>query len=148
MKSPFASNERAETRLDGDHLASSKPSEIELNTSTRLFTCLLATAAVSACATDPKSEQRSDDSRSAAFHLLPLQKTDAPLMRYIVAGKTYYWARSPCCDLPNPLYDERGKYVCAPSGGFSGLGDGKCPDLVKAMSAVKGELVPNPFYKP
>ena len=32
-----------------------------------------------------------------------------------------------CCDQFNPLYDADGRYICAPSGGFSGSGDGKCP---------------------
>ena len=37
-----------------------------------------------------------------------------------------YLATAPCCDLFNGLYDREGRYVCAPTGGFSGAGDGKC----------------------
>ncbi|MEO6277899.1 DUF6970 domain-containing protein [Roseateles sp.] len=32
-----------------------------------------------------------------------------------------------CCDQFNPLYDAEGRFICAPSGGFGGAGDGKCP---------------------
>jgi len=44
-------------------------------------------------------------------------------------GKKVYYTISPCCDQLNPIYDEDGKYICSPDGGFNGTGDGKCPDI-------------------
>ncbi|WP_457391396.1 DUF6970 domain-containing protein [Roseateles sp. P5_E1] len=32
-----------------------------------------------------------------------------------------------CCDQFNQLYNAEGRFICAPSGGFGGAGDGKCP---------------------
>lgn len=42
-------------------------------------------------------------------------------------GQPFYLVQSLCCDQFNPLYDAQGRYVCAPSGGFGGHGDGRCP---------------------
>lgn len=41
-------------------------------------------------------------------------------------GKTVYYIPPKCCDIPSELYDENGKLICYPDGGFVG-GDGKCP---------------------
>lgn len=41
-------------------------------------------------------------------------------------GQNAYLLISPCCDMPNHLFDEAGVRLCAPSGGFTGRGDGKC----------------------
>jgi hypothetical protein len=35
------------------------------------------------------------------------------------------------------LYDAAGKSMCAPDGGFSGQGDGKCPDFFQASGNKK-----------
>ncbi|MBI3138299.1 MAG: hypothetical protein HYZ15_06925 [Sphingobacteriales bacterium] len=48
---------------------------------------------------------------------------------YEYNGKKVYLFTMPCCDFFNPVYDEQCKQLCAPSGGFSGKGDGKCPDF-------------------
>lgn len=39
-----------------------------------------------------------------------------------------------CCDQFNPLYDAEGRFICAPSGGFGGVGDGKCPAWAHGLS--------------
>lgn len=41
-------------------------------------------------------------------------------------NKVAYYIPPRCCDIPSELYDENGKLICYPSGGFAG-GDGKCP---------------------
>lgn len=43
-----------------------------------------------------------------------------------------YLVTAPCCDRFNPLYDREGRRICAPTGGFSGAGDGTCPAWVGA----------------
>ena len=48
-------------------------------------------------------------------------------------GRAYYQFTAPCCDIPHPLYDAEGRYVCAPRGGFAGEGDGRCPEWVRGL---------------
>lgn len=55
-------------------------------------------------------------------------------------GRTVYEIQAGCCDRFNELYDAQGTYLCAPSGGFTGRGDGKCPDAAAAREAA-GEQV-------
>lgn len=50
-------------------------------------------------------------------------------------GRRFYRVQSPCCDHFHPLYDSTGRYVCAPSGGFTGHGDGRCPAWVATLRA-------------
>ena len=39
-----------------------------------------------------------------------------------------------CCDQFNRLYDAEGRFICAPSGGFGGAGDGKCPAWAQGLA--------------
>lgn len=45
-------------------------------------------------------------------------------------GRPAYLVYGPCCDHWNRLYDAEARLICAPSGGFAGEGDGKCPAWV------------------
>jgi len=56
---------------------------------------------------------------------------------YIYNGRTVYLFTARCCDQFNVLYDSSCSMICAPSGGFSGRGDGKCPDFEKNAHFVK-----------
>jgi hypothetical protein len=49
-------------------------------------------------------------------------------------GTSLYLIHSPCCDLFNYLYTVEGKVFCAPSGGFAGGGDGRCPPGIGPVS--------------
>lgn len=60
---------------------------------------------------------------------LPVQNPAMEVWQWKVDDKYYYLVSSPCCDQMNFLYDENCLRVCAPSGGFTGRGDGKCPDF-------------------
>jgi hypothetical protein len=51
----------------------------------------------------------------------------ARISRWEVDGLTYYALDPGCCDQFIELYDEDCNYVCAPSGGIGGQGDGLCP---------------------
>lgn len=53
----------------------------------------------------------------------------ATVWEWKVDGKTYYYITSDCCDQFNYLYDDNCNEVCAPDGGFTGAGDGQCPDF-------------------
>lgn len=56
----------------------------------------------------------------------------SPYIQSVLApdGRPVYLFTAPCCDIGNPLYDAEGRFICAPSGGFTGQGDGKCPAWV------------------
>lgn len=58
-----------------------------------------------------------------------VQNPPAKVWEWKADGKTYYYFTSNCCDQFNYLYDDKCKQVCAPEGGFSGHGDGNCPDF-------------------
>jgi hypothetical protein len=54
--------------------------------------------------------------------------------KVIYAGNSAYLIPSPCCDKFDYFYDARGVIVCAPSGGFTGRGDGSCPEILGTAS--------------
>ena len=56
---------------------------------------------------------------------------------YLYKDKKVYLAIAQCCDFFNLLYDENCKEICAPTGGFTGKGDGKCPDFEKEAKLIK-----------
>lgn len=49
--------------------------------------------------------------------------------QYTNHGQIVFLVSPGCCDMFTELYDEECNYICAPSGGFTGKGDGKCVDL-------------------
>lgn len=53
---------------------------------------------------------------------------DAALMSFWGPGeRPIYLVMAPCCDQFNRLYDAEARYICSPSGGFGGSGEGDCP---------------------
>ena len=55
----------------------------------------------------------------------------ASFTRCVFKNQVVYYLPSRCCDIPSILYDENGNSICAPDGGFTGKGDGRCPDFFK-----------------
>lgn len=52
------------------------------------------------------------------------------------SSPTYYMIESECCDRFNVVLDCNCKYICAPSGGITGNGDGLCsPEIVDYSSS-------------
>lgn len=58
-----------------------------------------------------------------------LRNPPAKVWKWEVGGNTYFYFTSDCCDQYNYLYDNECNVVCAPDGGFTGNGDGNCPDF-------------------
>ena len=56
------------------------------------------------------------------------------IAKYTYNGQTVYYISSGCCDKFDDVYNLQGQYLCAPSGGFTGRGDGKCTDFDKKSS--------------
>jgi hypothetical protein len=57
------------------------------------------------------------------------RKPPIEVWKWEVDGNTYYYFVSDCCDQYNYLFTSNCEMVCAPDGGFSGKGDGKCPEF-------------------
>ncbi len=71
----------------------------------------------------------------AHYKSVPLEGSPRSISRYIYKGEpVYYVPPMWCCDIPSLLYDGKGNLICRPDGGFTGLGDGKCPDFLKERS--------------
>jgi len=52
-------------------------------------------------------------------------------------GVSYYYFTAACCDQFSELYDADCNFVCAPDGGFSGMGDGNCvPGILNATKTL------------
>ena len=61
----------------------------------------------------------------------------AEIYEYEYDGKKVYAISANCCDFFNTVVDSECNYVCAPSGGFTGRGDGKCTDFFKVAKQVR-----------
>lgn len=63
--------------------------------------------------------------------------TERPLSirQFGYKGAVVYHFTSQCCDQLNYLYDATGTIICAPDGGFSGSGNGQCPDFADTSTA-------------
>ena len=59
----------------------------------------------------------------------PKQNPAATIYEYQYRGRTVYTISANCCDQFNMVYDECLNPICAPSGGITGRGDGRCPDF-------------------
>ena len=59
----------------------------------------------------------------------PKWNPPAEVNEYVYNGKKVYLFSADCCDQFNTLVDSACNPVCAPSGGITGKGDGKCPDF-------------------
>ncbi len=53
----------------------------------------------------------------------------AKVYRYNYNGATVYFIPQYCCDAFSVLLDSKCQPICAPDGGISGGGDGKCKDF-------------------
>lgn len=51
------------------------------------------------------------------------------IWQYEYKGQTVYYVTSYCCDFPSQLYDTNCNLICSPDGGYTGKGDGKCPEF-------------------
>lgn len=56
-----------------------------------------------------------------------VQNPPAQVWEWNVDGASYYYITADCCDQYNLLYDSNCNIICAPDGGITGNGDGKCP---------------------
>ncbi len=72
-----------------------------------------------------------------AIKTKPKWNPPAEVNEYTYQGKHVYLFSADCCDQYNELVDENCKYICAPSGGLTGKGDGQCPEFSTNAQFVK-----------
>lgn len=74
--------------------------------------------------------------RQINLYETPTKQASSQVTRKLIyAGMPAYLIPSPCCDKFDYLYDARGVVLCAPSGGFTGRGDGSCPEALGTRAA-------------
>ena len=56
---------------------------------------------------------------------------------YRYQGKKVYLLTADCCDQYNKLYDADCNYICSPTGGIAGQGDGKCTDFLQKAEHIR-----------
>jgi hypothetical protein len=67
----------------------------------------------------------------------PKWSPPAQVNEYRYNGKTVFVFTSDCCDQFETAWDENCNYVCAPSGGITGRGDGSCADFNSSSTHVR-----------
>lgn len=67
----------------------------------------------------------------------PKWNPPAEVHEYNYSGKRVFYFSSNCCDRYNMVFDDKCEYICAPSGGVTGKGDGKCADFNTKAQYVK-----------
>lgn len=67
----------------------------------------------------------------------PVQNPPARVEEYLFEGMRVFVFSAPCCDFFANAFDEHCSYICAPSGGFTGRGDGQCPTFAKEAKLVR-----------
>ncbi|MFD1139740.1 DUF6970 domain-containing protein [Larkinella insperata] len=60
----------------------------------------------------------------------PVWNPPAQVYRYAFKGQEVYYIPPRCCDIPGVVIANCDT-LCAPDGGFSGKGDGRCPEFSK-----------------
>lgn len=94
-------------------------------------------------ATAENNEQAKDPVPSCVRKLIDDESKQSPpntpvqVDEYSYQGKRVYLITAHCCDQYNMLYDDNCKAICAPSGGFTGRGDGQCKDFDSTAKHVK-----------
>jgi hypothetical protein len=88
---------------------------------------ILAALGPSACSANPPAADPALANLIAELAAAPLANPPHRILRYRYEGSTVYYVPAICCDQPSELYDDQGRVICRPDGGFSGRGDGRCP---------------------
>lgn len=70
----------------------------------------------------------------AGFEAEPVANPPAAVWQYRYRGQDVFYVPPSCCDVPSQVYTADGAPLCQPDGGFSGRGDGQCPDFAAARS--------------
>ncbi len=96
---------------------------------TFLLIALLAGAAEAGAGEETADRPAWVDALIASFEAAPVANPPLSITRFTYHEATVYFVPARCCDIPSRLYDAEGTPLCAPDGGFTGRGDGRCRDF-------------------
>ena len=98
-----------------------------------LALCICASLATASCSQPSSTDDNPQWVKDliTAFQSDPVGNPPQSIWRYEYRHQTVYYIPPQCCDQYSQLYDANGKVVCAPDGGITGDGDGRCPDFFK-----------------
>ena len=68
------------------------------------------------------------------FKSEPVGNPPQSIWKYEYKGQTVFYVPPQCCDFFSSLFDANGKLICAPDGGLTGRGDGRCSDFLTART--------------
>ena len=103
-----------------------------------LFTLVIfLTIAAKKCGTQNENIPTCIQQKIDQIKKQPKWNPPAEVHEYNYKGKRVFYFSSNCCDQYNVVYDENCNYVCAPSGGYTGKGDGKCADFKENAKEVR-----------
>lgn len=71
------------------------------------------------------------------FKSEPVGNPPQSIWQYTYKKQIVYYVPPQCCDQFSTLYDKDGNIICAPDGGMTGSGDGKCPDFFEERTNEK-----------
>ena len=67
--------------------------------------------------------------RIAQLQKADTQNPPAKVYQYSYKGEPVYYFTADCCDMYNVVVNSQCDTLCAPDGGFTGKGDGRCADF-------------------
>ncbi|RYF78310.1 MAG: hypothetical protein EOO39_01805 [Cytophagaceae bacterium] len=73
----------------------------------------------------------------AQMQKAPVRNPRGSVTQYTYKGRAVYYIPSDCCDGFNSLRDADCNTICAPDGGLSGGGDGRCSDFYQTATDKK-----------
>jgi hypothetical protein len=94
------------------------------------YTLLILILFLSSClqTTEPEYPEWVDQ-LITQFKSEPVGNPPQSIWRYEYKEQIVYYVPPQCCDQFSLLYDSEGNVICAPDGGISGTGDGRCSDF-------------------
>ncbi len=102
-----------------------------------LLACML-TLGFGNCSNSPTAGGGSNpawvDSLITEYQNAPVGNPPREIYKYDYQGKPVYYLPPQCCDQLSTLYAADGSVLCAPDGGLTGRGDGKCSDFFQART--------------
>jgi len=105
----------------------------------KIIILLLLFLIISSCkhATSPDENPEWVTNLIAKYESEPVGDPPQSIWRYEYKCQTVYYVPPQCCDQYSILYDVNGNRICAPDGGFTGRGDGKCLDFFQNRKKEK-----------
>jgi hypothetical protein len=103
------------------------------------LTIAILSVAMAGCSpSNSRDNPRWVDQLISRYQEAPVGNPPQSIWRYEYKGQNVYYVPAQCCDKFSELYDAGGNMICAPDGGLTGKGDGKCPDF---LSSRKNEAL-------